>query len=151
MIIGESIFESPISMSLSRDTSCSSEAVSRTEISPQLQALGELEFRKAFLILSYMGRCVYMPFRFLQFAAFEFYTVFYFVPFDNSYKLEEVISADKIRAMGHLPMDKFEAEVWKAVGNRCGYIKENERVKVLFLHNIDWFFPIVFVIYCLAL
>ncbi|KAG8636202.1 hypothetical protein MANES_16G110000v8 [Manihot esculenta] len=99
----ESIFESPISMSLSRDTSCSSEAVSRTEISPQLQALGELEFRKAFLILSYMG----------------------------SYKLEEVISADKIRAMGHLPMDKFEAEVWKAVGNRCGYIKENERVKYL--------------------
>ncbi|XP_021641706.2 probable RNA-dependent RNA polymerase 5 isoform X2 [Hevea brasiliensis] len=104
--------ESIIQSSMSLATSSSSETASRLgiRISPQLQALGELEFRKAFLILSYIG----------------------------GYKLEEVLFADEIRRMEHLPMAKFEAEIWKAVGSRCGYIREHERVKVLILLYLVW-------------
>ncbi|XVF34908.1 hypothetical protein REPUB_Repub18cG0098800 [Reevesia pubescens] len=67
----------------------SSPNVGREEaFSPQLVALGELEFRKAFLILSYIG----------------------------SNRLEEVITADEIRRKKDLAMDKFEEEVWFSLG-----------------------------------
>ncbi|GLT98518.1 hypothetical protein SLE2022_160200 [Rubroshorea leprosula] len=57
--------------------------------SPQMIALGELEFRKAFLILNYIG----------------------------SKKLEEAIpSADWIRNLKGLAMEEFESEVWKRLG-----------------------------------
>ncbi|KAH9762554.1 putative RNA-dependent RNA polymerase 3 [Citrus sinensis] len=57
---------------------------------PQYVALGELEFRKAFLILSYIG--------------------------ENS--LEEVITADEIRGMRDLQMARFESEVWEKLGRK---------------------------------
>ncbi|GLT51696.1 hypothetical protein SLA2020_250890 [Shorea laevis] len=70
--------------------------------SPQMMALGELEFRKAFLILNYIG----------------------------SKKLEEAIpSADWIRNLKDLAMVEFESEAWKRLGQyvngsqRCKYLK----------------------------
>ncbi|KAK7245449.1 hypothetical protein RIF29_40295 [Crotalaria pallida] len=60
------------------------------EISPALMALGELEFRKAFLLLSYIG----------------------------GEGLENAITAEKIRSLKELPMPRFEQEVWEAVGKR---------------------------------
>ncbi|TYH60945.1 hypothetical protein ES332_D07G014600v1 [Gossypium tomentosum] len=63
--------------------------VGREEVfSPQLAALGELEFRKAFLILSYIGHN----------------------------KLEQVITADHIRSLKNLGMDEFEQEIWDSLG-----------------------------------
>nr|KJB07221.1 hypothetical protein B456_001G008800 [Gossypium raimondii] len=63
--------------------------VGREEVfSPQLAALGELEFRKAFLILSYIGQN----------------------------KLEQVITADHIRSLKNLGMDEFEQEIWDSLG-----------------------------------
>ncbi|KAH1131937.1 hypothetical protein J1N35_003315 [Gossypium stocksii] len=62
--------------------------VGREEVCPQLVALGELEFRKAFLILSYIGQN----------------------------KLEQVITADHIRSLKNLGMDEFEKEIWDSLG-----------------------------------
>ncbi|CAN6456713.1 unnamed protein product [Victoria cruziana] len=59
--------------------------------SQHLAVLGELEFRKAFLILSYIGEK----------------------------RLESAISIDKIRRLKDLPMSTFEEEVWRAVGRYC--------------------------------
>ncbi|URE46877.1 RNA-dependent RNA polymerase [Musa troglodytarum] len=67
--------------------------------SPQLVALGRLEFRKAFLILSYIGRN----------------------------KLEEMISVDFIEKIQLWPMKQFESEVWEEVGSKC--ISELDRRK----------------------
>lgn len=67
--------------------------------SAQLVALGELEFRKAFLLLSYLGEK----------------------------RLEDAISADEIRKLKDLPMHNFELEVWNAFGQQ--YIKKEERKK----------------------
>ncbi|KAB2072347.1 hypothetical protein ES319_A07G009400v1 [Gossypium barbadense] len=64
--------------------------VGREEVCPQLVALGELEFRKAFLILSYIGQN----------------------------KLEEVITADHIQSLKNLGMDEFEKEIWDSLGQR---------------------------------
>ncbi|XP_028781093.1 probable RNA-dependent RNA polymerase 5 [Neltuma alba] len=58
--------------------------------SPELVALGELEFRKAFLLLSYIG----------------------------GESLERAITADKIRSLKPLPMGKFEEQIWEAVGKK---------------------------------
>ncbi|XP_054786888.1 probable RNA-dependent RNA polymerase 3 isoform X2 [Prosopis cineraria] len=66
-------------------------------MSPELVALGELEFRKAFLLLSYIGE----------------------------ESLERAITADKIRSLKMLPMCKFEEEIWQAAGRR--YISPNDR------------------------
>eukprot|EP00268_Persea_americana_P063087 TRINITY_DN8145_c0_g1_i6.p1 TRINITY_DN8145_c0_g1~~TRINITY_DN8145_c0_g1_i6.p1 ORF type:complete len:976 (-),score=152.62 TRINITY_DN8145_c0_g1_i6:356-3283(-) len=64
----------------------------RTQIaSPQMLALGEFEFRKMFLILSYVGKK----------------------------RLEDVLSMQMIRKLKCLPMAEFEPEVWKAVGSHC--------------------------------
>ncbi|KAL6984748.1 RNA-directed RNA polymerase [Sarracenia purpurea var. burkii] len=79
--------------------SASSERASTQKISPQLLALSELEFRKAFLILSYIGRN----------------------------KLEDLMSAQDILGLKNLPMGIFEAEVWDAYGKR--YCDETDRRK----------------------
>ncbi|GMI89458.1 hypothetical protein like AT2G19930 [Hibiscus trionum] len=69
----------------------SSAIVGREEgFSPQLVALGKLEFRKAFLILSYSGQN----------------------------RLEEVITADEIQSYKNLAMDVFEEKVWDSLGQR---------------------------------
>ncbi|KAL5771145.1 hypothetical protein ACOSP7_015299 [Xanthoceras sorbifolium] len=83
----------------SRGSSWSSKAL-RTSI-PQYVALGELEFRKAFLILSYIGEK----------------------------RLEEVTTADEIRRLKDLHMHQFESEVWKAFG--VHFIKPEDRRKSL--------------------
>uniref|UniRef100_A0A6N2MQX4 RNA-dependent RNA polymerase n=1 Tax=Salix viminalis TaxID=40686 RepID=A0A6N2MQX4_SALVM len=75
---------------------------SESTISQQLVALGELEFRKVFLILSYLGG-----------------------------KNLEVLSADQIRGFKDLPMRDFESRIWVAFGCRGDYIKEEDRVKDL--------------------
>ncbi|KAK0572333.1 hypothetical protein LWI29_030053 [Acer saccharum] len=72
----------------------------RTSI-PQYVALGELDFRKAFLILSYIGEK----------------------------SLEEVTTADEIRRLKDLHMHRFEAEVWKTFG--VNYIKPEDRRRLL--------------------
>ncbi|KAL4301789.1 hypothetical protein GQ457_10G000720 [Hibiscus cannabinus] len=56
--------------------------------STQLAALGELEFRKAFLILRYIGQN----------------------------RLEEVITAEEIQSYKNLAMDVFEKKVWGSLG-----------------------------------
>ncbi|KAL9362556.1 hypothetical protein Peur_045341 [Populus x canadensis] len=76
---------------------------SESTTSQHLVALGELEFRKAFLILNYLG----------------------------GKNLEEVLSADQIRGYKNLPMREFESEIWDAFGFRRDYIKEEDRVKNL--------------------
>ncbi|XP_030952374.1 probable RNA-dependent RNA polymerase 5 isoform X1 [Quercus lobata] len=69
-------------------------------VSPKLAAWGELEFRKAFLILSYIG--------------------------EN--QLEHVdISADEIRSLKHLGMVDFEERVWKALGQKYTINYEDRR------------------------
>ncbi|KAJ4708521.1 RNA-dependent RNA polymerase [Melia azedarach] len=77
--------------------SSSLQTVSDRASIPQYVALGELEFRKAFLILSYIGEK----------------------------NLEEVITADEIRGLKDLQMVGFELEVWKALGRK--YIKQEDR------------------------
>lgn len=79
----------------------SSSVVGREAYSPQLVALGELEFRKAFLILSYIG----------------------------SKRLEEVTTADEIRRLKDLAMDKFEEKVWVSLGKH--YVPPADRCKSL--------------------
>ncbi|KAK0572519.1 hypothetical protein LWI29_032755 [Acer saccharum] len=79
-----------------------STATTRTSI-PQYVALGKLDFRKAFVILSYIGKK----------------------------SLEEVTTADEIQRLKDLRMDQFEAEVWKAFGEK--YTKPEDRQKLL-----DW-------------
>ncbi|XP_074273775.1 putative RNA-dependent RNA polymerase 5 isoform X2 [Silene latifolia] len=64
-------------------------------------ALTELEFRKAFLILNYKGRK----------------------------QLEDVITAEKIRSLSRLDMNSFEFHIWNDFGR--GICKENERRKYL--------------------
>ncbi|XP_065849771.1 probable RNA-dependent RNA polymerase 5 [Euphorbia lathyris] len=93
----ESVFSSPVPEQPNRA------GVTGQEISPELEALGELEFRKSFLILSYLG----------------------------GRKLENFLSADHIRGFISLSMEKFEAEVWKLIGYKCDYIKEPQRAKYL--------------------
>ncbi|XVE54202.1 hypothetical protein DITRI_Ditri03aG0061400 [Diplodiscus trichospermus] len=82
----DDVMQSPITPPLS------SPLVSGESFSPQLLALGELEFRKAFLILSYIG----------------------------SERLEEVVTPDEIRNVKDLAMDKFEEKVWVSLGQRYG-------------------------------
>ncbi|CAL5186422.1 unnamed protein product [Lathyrus oleraceus] len=55
-----------------------------------LTALGELEFRKSFLLLSYAGRR----------------------------SIEDVVTADYVRSLKDLPMKTFENEIWEAVGKK---------------------------------
>ncbi|CAN0901485.1 Probable RNA-dependent RNA polymerase 5 [Linum grandiflorum] len=57
----------------------------------QMEDLWKLEFRKAFLILNYLGR----------------------------EKLEHHMTVGQIRQLGDLTMRKFEEDVWNSVGQRC--------------------------------
>lgn len=72
-------------------SSSTSTAANGERFSPQLVALGELEFRKAFLILVYIG----------------------------NNKLEDLVAADMILGWKDLPMCRFEQQVWAALGRRC--------------------------------
>lgn len=71
-------------------------------VSQQLMVLNELEFRKLFLVLSYIG----------------------------SKKLEEVISpeiADDIVRKKNLPMTEFESEIWNAFGKACYAVSDRSK------------------------
>ncbi|KAG6662192.1 probable RNA-dependent RNA polymerase 5 isoform X2 [Carya illinoinensis] len=71
-------------------------------VSPKLLAWGELEFRKAFLILSYIG----------------------------PNQLDDIdISADEIRSLKHLGMVEFEERVWKALGQH--YVDREHRRRAI--------------------
>ncbi|XP_044463724.1 probable RNA-dependent RNA polymerase 5 isoform X2 [Mangifera indica] len=71
-------------------TSSTSSRMESNRISiPQYVALGELEFRKAFLILSYIGKK----------------------------KLEDAMSADKIRELKDLSMVNLESKLWSTFKN----------------------------------
>lgn len=57
----------------------------------------------------------------------------------NSRKLDVFLSADYIRRSSKLPMEKFEAEVWNIVGQKCDYVKNSERPRVyVILHTMSW-------------
>ncbi|XP_059431763.1 probable RNA-dependent RNA polymerase 3 isoform X2 [Corylus avellana] len=71
--------------------------------SEKLAAWGELEFRKAFLILSYIG--------------------------ENLLEDIDDISADEIRSLKHLGMLDFEERVWETLGKK--YIDEEDRLMTL--------------------
>nr|XP_019704822.1 probable RNA-dependent RNA polymerase 5 [Elaeis guineensis] len=73
----------------------------RQMASPQMEALGELEFRKAFLILSYIGKS----------------------------SLESAISVGFIQRIKFFPMALFESEVWREIGHK--YISDSDRRKAL--------------------
>ncbi|KAI4377766.1 hypothetical protein MLD38_015344 [Melastoma candidum] len=77
---------SPPSRSLDEFLPLQLESGSGEGISAQLRALNELEFRKAFLILSYIGEK----------------------------KLEDVFTADDIRQLRDFKMIDFEAQVWSS-------------------------------------
>lgn len=66
-----------------------------------LKALGHLDFRKAFLILSYAG----------------------------SNKLDEVLSVDSIMEIKGLPMVRFEQELWNIVKDNKQCMSESDRRK----------------------
>ncbi|XP_030527505.1 probable RNA-dependent RNA polymerase 5 [Rhodamnia argentea] len=68
-------------------------------VNPHLNALSELEFRKAFLILNYVGEG----------------------------KLEDAIDSDRIRLLKDVRMIEFEEAVWNAVGQF--HVKKDERCK----------------------
>ncbi|XP_057500335.1 probable RNA-dependent RNA polymerase 5 isoform X2 [Actinidia eriantha] len=79
----------------------SSERASPQNISPQLSVLSDLEFRKVFLILSYIGRK----------------------------KLEDLMSVDDILSLKDLSMRNFETRVWNAIGqHNC---KKEDQIKYL--------------------
>lgn len=81
----------------------SSEEASTQKLSPQLLALSELEFRKGFLILSYIG----------------------------SNKLEDFMSAHDISNLKNLPMRSFEAKVWDDYGEQIKHCSDKDRPKYL--------------------
>ncbi|XP_022732295.1 probable RNA-dependent RNA polymerase 3 isoform X2 [Durio zibethinus] len=93
----DDVIQTPIAPALN----FASNVVVEEKFSSQLMALGELEFRKAFLVLSYIG----------------------------SERLEEVTTADKIRRLKDLAMDKFEEEVWVSLGRQ--YVTPADRRKSL--------------------
>ncbi|GMP59694.1 hypothetical protein CsSME_00022867 [Camellia sinensis var. sinensis] len=79
----------------------SSEGASTQKLSPQLLALSELEFRKGFLILSYIG----------------------------SNKLEDFMSADDVSNLKNLPMWSFEEKVWDDYGEQIKHCSDKDRPK----------------------
>ncbi|XP_078164221.1 putative RNA-dependent RNA polymerase 3 [Carex rostrata] len=70
-------------------------------LSPQMKALGKFEFRKAFLILSYLGRA----------------------------KLEETVSMELLSYLIGMSMEAFEFLIWKEFGMKN--IKPSDRRKLL--------------------
>ncbi|KAJ1687512.1 hypothetical protein LUZ63_018902 [Rhynchospora breviuscula] len=87
----------------------------QAEASPEMLALGELEFWKIFLILSYLGRA----------------------------KLEQKVTVDYIKSLQHMPMQQFELEIFKKLGGN--HIKSIDRRKVMFIvldyhDSLEWNF-----------
>ncbi|XP_059447453.1 probable RNA-dependent RNA polymerase 3 [Corylus avellana] len=78
------------------------ERLFESAVSPKLAAWGELQFRKAFLILSYIG--------------------------ENQLEDIDDISADEIRSLKHLGMLDFEERVWESLGKK--YIDKEDRLMV---------------------
>ncbi|KAF8393434.1 hypothetical protein HHK36_021678 [Tetracentron sinense] len=110
---------SPPSLSLERP--------SRPTFSPHLMALGELEFRKAFLILSYIGNGEWSN----KGENIDWNLAYFFC----RKRLEDVIEVNVITKMKNLPMAQFESEVWSVMGRQC--IEEIDRQKVnLFLRHL---------------
>ncbi|XP_078164219.1 putative RNA-dependent RNA polymerase 3 isoform X2 [Carex rostrata] len=70
-------------------------------ISPQMKFLGDFEFRKRFLILSYLGRV----------------------------KLEETVSMELLSNLTYMTMEAFEFQIWKEFGMKN--IKPSDRRKIL--------------------
>ncbi|XP_059638213.1 probable RNA-dependent RNA polymerase 5 isoform X2 [Cornus florida] len=80
------------------------------QISDQLLALGELEFRKAFLILSYIGRN----------------------------RLENVMSANDILRLKDMPMGPLESRVWTDYGRKnCEYLDWDSKKTYLYHCHVD--------------
>ncbi|MED6131270.1 hypothetical protein PIB30_008310 [Stylosanthes scabra] len=78
-------------------------AESREErmLSPQVEALGELEFRKAFLLLSYIG----------------------------GGRLEDCFTPESIISLKDLPMEMFERTIWQDVGHKFLDEKDRQRYR----------------------
>ncbi|KAF3326786.1 putative RNA-dependent RNA polymerase 5 isoform X2 [Carex littledalei] len=70
-------------------------------ISPQMKTLGDFEFRRRFLILSYLGRA----------------------------KLEETVSMELLSNLTYTTMEAFELQIWKEFGMKN--IKPSDRRKIL--------------------
>ncbi|KAF3319962.1 putative RNA-dependent RNA polymerase 5 isoform X1 [Carex littledalei] len=70
-------------------------------ISPQMKTLGDFEFRRRFLILSYLGRA----------------------------KLEDAVSMELLGILNCMPMEAFEFQIWKEFGMKN--IKPSDRRKIL--------------------
>lgn len=96
-------------------------------VSQQLMILNELEFRKLFLVLSYIGWLVlYYPYsnNFLKLYVTWISAV-------GSNKLEDVISpqiADDIVRKKNLSMTDFESEIWNAFGKACYAVSDRSKV-----------------------
>ncbi|OWM66067.1 probable RNA-dependent RNA polymerase 5 isoform X2 [Punica granatum] len=95
---------SPIRMHLGENSLLGSENGSGERTNPS-EALNELEFLKAFLLLSYIGEA----------------------------KLEEVISTDEIRQLKDLQMADFESKIWDRLGSRL--VKGEDRCKGPFINK----------------
>ncbi|KAF7147236.1 hypothetical protein RHSIM_Rhsim03G0237500 [Rhododendron simsii] len=106
---------SPIAKRALLSPSTNSGTASIGENNPLL-ALCDLEFRKAFLILSYAGR------RKLE----QLMTVDHIMM-----QLEGLMTVDHIMMLKDLPMRDFEMEVWDAVGKN--FINKEDRIQYL-----DW-------------
>ncbi|KAE9464482.1 hypothetical protein C3L33_03608, partial [Rhododendron williamsianum] len=106
---------SPIAKRALLSPSTNSGTASIGENNPLL-ALCDLEFRKAFLILSYTGR------RKLE----ELMTIDHIMM-----QLEELMTVDHIMMLKDLPWRDFETKVWDAVGKN--FINKEDRIQYL-----DW-------------
>ncbi|KAK2982311.1 hypothetical protein RJ640_027408 [Escallonia rubra] len=101
-------YKSPIPQHRIQNPCSTPERATARAISPQLSVLSELEFRKAFLILSYIGRK----------------------------KLEDVMSVDEILKLKNLdlPMRLFESTLWSDYGNKlCDDEKDRAKVNTMLI------------------
>lgn len=99
-------------------------------ISQQSLLLAELEFRKLFLVYSYVGRLV--KFELLMFMLCVFISSYLkFVKFVRSKKLEDVVSVDeaiKIKKWKTMTMIEFEDKIWAMYG--CKFCEPCDRAMV---------------------
>ncbi|OIW03701.1 hypothetical protein TanjilG_29736 [Lupinus angustifolius] len=94
---------SPVAEHQRRSLNSSTQIKEEKGFSAVMEAFGELEFRKAFLLLSYIG----------------------------GESLENAITAEMIRSLKDLPMVRFEKEIWDAVGKR--YMNSDKKERQLYL------------------
>ncbi|KAF2948935.1 probable RNA-dependent RNA polymerase 4 [Oryza sativa Japonica Group] len=89
--------------------------VLREVVSPQMLALGELEFRKIFMIFAYLSwnkKGVKPP-----------------LSTPKSSKIEDVLSVDSIRSLKSMSMAQFESRIWSTFGH--DNISSSDRAKNL--------------------